>query len=379
MNALNLKLSNKENKQMTFSNFNKPINLKNKSKQSQNEEINCFLLNTTQKKISPFVSYYSKKIPLTIRSNSSNSNYEIKTFNKTLNKELKKDLENINFKSKSIEKSQEQYTISYITFNLLSNQKKENLINNNIESNKKVKITLDKKILNDLKLEENKLNIRKKGKINTILDLDDYDDDGIPIIKLDDGKNEILEYDYSTKKKKVLFNNDIETTKSNSKKKSPKVKLDNSNINIKKVIFLDEINNFNNIRKNNNNKVGSSKKKFINNIFKKMKLKTNIKLPDFSLVLTQRNNTSSRKKFNNNYKTIITSSNVNISNIIQKKYYYNSLNNSHNKKKQKVKIINTEEINMLFRRENNKLNSLKKPTFQQSEIYYKLTNMKKST
>ena len=58
------------------------------------------------------------------------------------------------------------------------------------------KITLDKKILNDLKLEENKLNIRKKGKINTILDLDDYDDDGIPIIKLDDGKNEILENDY---------------------------------------------------------------------------------------------------------------------------------------------------------------------------------------
>ena len=60
-----------------------------------------------------------------------------------------------------------------------------------------------------------------------------------------------------------MFNNDIETTKSNSKKKSPKVKLDNSNINIKKVIFLDEINNFNNIRKNNNNKVGSSKKNLL--------------------------------------------------------------------------------------------------------------------
>ena len=109
-----------------------------------------------------------------------------------------------------------------------------------------------------------------------------------------------------------------------------------------------------------------------------MKLKTKIKLPDFSWVLTQRNNTSSRKKISNNT-NIKISSNDNINKIIQKKYYYNSLNNSKSKKKQNVKIINTEEINMLFRRGNNKYNTLKKPTFQQSEIYYKLTNMKKST
>ena len=377
MNVLNLKLSNKENKQITFSNFNKPINLKNKTKHLQNEDTNCFILNTTQKKISPFVTYYSKKIPLKKRNNSSNSNYEIKTFNKSINKEIKKDLENINLKSKSIEKSQEQYSISYITFNLLSNQRKENSINNETESNKKVKITLDKRILSDLKLEENNLNIIRKRKINTILDLDDYDDDGIPLIKLDDGKEDILEYDYSTKKKKILFNNDIETTKSNSKKKTQKVKFDNNNLNIKKVNFLDKINTFNIMRNSNNNDDGSSKKKFINSMFKKMKLKTKIKLPDFSWVLTQRNNTSSRKKFINTKKNK-TSSNVNISKIIQKKYYYNSLNNSQKKKKQNVKLINAEEINMLFRRGNNKYNTLKKPTFQQSEIYYKLTNMKKT-
>jgi hypothetical protein len=374
---LNLKLSNKENKEITFSNFNKPINLTNKTKHMQNEDTNCFILNTTQKKISPFVTYYSKKIPLKKRNNLSNSNYEIKTFNKTINKEIKKDLENINIKSKSIEKSQEKYSISYITFNLLSNQRKENSINNEKESNKKIKITLDKRILSDLKLEENNLNIIKKGKINTILDLDDYDDDGIPLIKLDDGKEDILEYDYSTKKKKRIFNNDIETTKSNSKKKSQKEKIDNNNNNIKKVIFLDEVNTFNIARNNNNNYVGTSKKKFINNIFKKMKLKTKIKLPDFSWILTQRNNTSSRKKISNNT-NIKISSNDNINKIIQKKYYYNSLNNSKSKKKQNVKIINTEEINMLFRRGNNKYNTLKKPTFQQSEIYYKLSNMKKT-
>ena len=377
MNVLNLKLSNKENKQITFSNFNKPINLTNKTKHMQNEDTNCFILNTTQKKISPFVTYYSKKIPLKKRNNLSNSNYEIKTFNKTINKEIKKDLENINIKSKSIEKSQEKYSISYITFNLLSNQRKENSINNETELNKKVKITLDKRILSDLKSEENNLNIIRKRKINTILDLDDYDDDGIPLIKLDDGKEDILEYDYSTKKKKILFNNDIETTKSNSKKKTQKVKFDNNNLNIKKVNFLDKINTFNIMRNSNNNDDGSSKKKFINSMFKKMKLKTKIKLPDFSWVLTQRNNTSSRKKFINTKKNK-TSSNVNISKIIQKKYYYNSLNNSQNKKKQNVKLINAEEINMLFRRGNNKYNTLKKPTFQQSEIYYKLTNMKKT-
>ena len=377
MNVLNLKLSNKENKEITFSNFNKPINLTNKTKHMQNEDTNCFILNTTQKKISPFVTYYSKKIPLKKRNNLSNSNYEIKTFNKTINKEIKKDLENINIKSKSIEKSQEKYSISYITFNLLSNQRKENSINNETELNKKVKITLDKRILSDLKSEENNLNIIRKRKINTILDLDDYDDDGIPLIKLDDGKEDILEYDYSTKKKKILFNNDIETTKSNSKKKTQKVKFDNNNLNIKKVNFLDKINTFNIMRNSNNNDDGSSKKKFINSMFKKMKLKTKIKLPDFSWVLTQRNNTSSRKKFINTKKNK-TSSNVNISKIIQKKYYYNSLNNSQNKKKQNVKLINAEEINMLFRRGNNKYNTLKKPTFQQSEIYYKLTNMKKT-
>ena len=377
MNVLNLKLSNKENKEITFSNFNKPINLTNKTKHMQNEDTNCFILNTTQKKISPFVTYYSKKIPLKKRNNLSNSNYEIKTFNKTINKEIKKDLENINIKSKSIEKSQEKYSISYITFNLLSNQRKENSINNETELNKKVKITLDKRILSDLKSEENNLNIIRKRKINTILDLDDYDDDGIPLIKLDDGKEDILEYDYSTKKKKILFNNDIETTKSNSKKKTQKVKFDNNNLNIKKVNFLDKINTFNIMRNSNNNDDGSSKKKFINSMFKKMKLKTKIKLPDFSWVLTQRNNTSSRKKFINTKKNK-TSSNVNISKIIQKKYYYNSLNNSQKKKKQNVKLINAEEINMLFRRGNNKYNTLKKPTFQQSEIYYKLTNMKKT-
>ena len=377
MNVLNLKLSNKEKKDITFSNFNKPINLKHKTKNIQSEETNCFLLNSTQKKISPFVTYYSQKIPLNKRSNTSNSSYEIKTFNKTTKNKIKTDLENIDLKSKSIEKTQKQYSISYITFNLLSNQRKENSINNEKESNKKIKITLDKRILSDLKLEENNLNIIKKGKINTILDLDDYDDDGIPLIKLDDGKEDILEYDYSTKKKKILFNNDIETTKSNSKKKTQKVKLDNNNLNIKKVNFLDKINTFNIMRNSNNNDDGSSKKKFINSMFKKMKLKTKIKLPDFSWVLTQRNNTSSRKKFINTKKNK-TSSNVNISKIIQKKYYYNSLNNSQNKKKQNVKLINAEEINMLFRRENNKYNTLKKPTFQQSEIYYKLTNMKKT-
>ncbi len=377
MKVLNLKLSNKEKKDITFSNFNKPINLKHKTKNIQSEETNCFLLNSTQKKISPFVTYYSQKIPLNKRSNTSNSSYEIKTFNKTTKNKIKTGLENIDLKSKSIEKTQKQYSISYITFNLLSNQRKENSINNEKESNKKIKITLDKRILSDLKLEENNLNIIKKGKINTILDLDDYDDDGIPLIKLDDGKEDILEYDYSTKKKKRIFNNDIETTKSNSKKKSQKEKIDNNNNNIKKVIFLDEVNTFNIARNNNNNYVGTSKKKFINNIFKKMKLKTKIKLPDFSWILTQRNNTSSRKKISNNT-NIKISSNDNINKIIQKKYYYNSLNNSKSKKKQNVKIINTEEINMLFRRGNNKYNTLKKPTFQQSEIYYKLSNMKKT-
>ena len=205
MNVLNLKLSNKEKKDITFSNFNKPINLTNKTKHMQNEDTNCFILNTTQKKISPFVTYYSQKIPLNKRSNTSNSSYEIKTFNKTTKNKIKTDLENIDLKSKSIEKTQKQYSISYITFNLLSNQRKENSINNEKESNKKIKITLDKRILSDLKLEENNLNIIKKGKINTILDLDDYDDDGIPLIKLDDGKEDILEYDYSTKKKKKNF------------------------------------------------------------------------------------------------------------------------------------------------------------------------------
>jgi hypothetical protein len=369
---LNHKNLNKNNKTISIFNFNTPNKI-NKLKTKDNEEINLIPLNYTQKTISPLATYYSNTIlPSKKRNNSSKNNYIIKTFNKSNNEE--KSFNNHkggtisfeNLSQKSREKSQEQFSISNINFGLLSsNKKKKNFViydseNNN---NKNVRITLNKKILSDLYFDES-YNFNKENKINhyEILDLDD-----IPIMKLDNNEKEnFLKIDYPRKKNVKIYNNEIknyisQNTKRNSyQKRNNKESLsNNSNNNIKKTIFREEIKDFETPK--------NEKKRFINRVFKKINIKPKIKLPNFSWVITQRENKNHSLE-NKNLTKINLKKNINKKSVI-------SLNNSSIKKKQNIKIIDSKELNKIQRGENS--NSLNKKYFQQSDIYYRLTQMNK--
>ena len=110
--------------------------------------------------------------------------------------------------------------------------------------------------------------------------------DDIPIMKLDNNEKEnCLKIDYPRKNNIKIYNNEInnyisQNTKSNlyQKRNNKESLSNNSNINIKKTIFCEEIKNFETPR--------NEKKIFINRVFKKINIKPKIKLPNFFFFLT---------------------------------------------------------------------------------------------
>ncbi len=334
-------------------------------------------LNLENNIFSPIESYYSSHVQPRFK-NTSLNNYNIKTFNRNSSKENYK--KTFNFNTEKFHerkgKSQEQYFISNINFVLLSSNKKnkkENKNNNHINNgldlnndnkNKDVKITLNKYILSDLNNSEQNLNYLRKNNENF-----DYE---IPVSVLDNGKEKnLLQIDYPRNNKNInTFMTENENsntqTKSNTIKCSFIQKLKGEK-NIKKELLREEIkNNYISPMKYNENQ-----KKTIYSFFRKFDMKTKIKLPNFSWILNNKKEKESNKnlkKIPNNKYSIIKRNNNNYL-----KTENNTVRNNNN-----IKIIDSTDLYKIQRGENKLDNhSNTKRYFQQSEIYYKLTHLKK--
>ena len=333
-------------------------------------------LNLENNIFSPIESYYSSHVQPRFR-NTSLNNYNIKTFNRNSSKENYKNTFNFNTEKfhERKGKSQEQYFISNINFVLLSSNKKnkkENKNNNHINNgldldndnkNKDVKITLNKYILSDLNNSEQNLNYLRKNNENF-----DYE---IPVSVLDNGKEKnLLQIDYPRNNKNInTFMTENENsntqTKSNTIKCSFIQKLKGEK-NIKRELLREEIkNNYISPMKYNENQ-----KKTIYSFFRKFDMKTKIKLPNFSWIL----NNKKEKESNKNLKKIPN----NKYNIIKRNNNYLKTENNTVRNNNNIKIIDSKDLYKIQRGEN-KLDhfSNSKRYFQQSEIYYKLTHLKK--
>ena len=333
-------------------------------------------LNLENNIFSPIESYYSSRVQPRFR-NTSLNNYNIKTFNRNSSKENYKNTFNFNTEKfhERKGKSQEQYFISNINFVLLSSNKKnkkENKNNNHINNgldldndnkNKDVKITLNKYILSDLNNSEQNLNYLRKNNENF-----DYE---IPVSVLDNGKEKnLLQIDYPRNNKNINTfitenENSNTQTKSNTIKCSFIQKLKGEK-NIKRELLREEIkNNYISPMKYNENQ-----KKTIYSFFRKFDMKTKIKLPNFSWIL----NNKKEKESNKNLKKIPN----NKYNIIKRNNNYLKTENNTVRNNNNIKIIDSKDLYKIQRGEN-KLDhfSNSKRYFQQSEIYYKLTHLKK--
>ena len=333
-------------------------------------------LNLENNIFSPIESYYSSRVQPRFR-NTSLNNYNIKTFNRNSSKENYKNTFNFNTEKfhERKGKSQEQYFISNINFVLLSSNKKnkkENKNNNHINNgldldndnkNKDVKITLNKYILSDLNNSEQNLNYLRKNDENL-----DYE---IPVSVLDNGKEKnLLQIDYPRNNKNINTfitenENSNTQTKSNTIKCSFIQKLKGEK-NIKRELLREEIkNNYISPMKYNENQ-----KKTIYSFFRKFDMKTKIKLPNFSWIL----NNKKEKESNKNLKKIPN----NKYNIIKRNNNYLKTENNTVRNNNNIKIIDSKDLYKIQRGEN-KLDhfSNSKRYFQQSEIYYKLTHLKK--
>ena len=333
-------------------------------------------LNLENNIFSPIESYYSSHVQPRFR-NTSLNNYNIKTFNRNSSKENYKNTFNFNTEKfhERKGKSQEQYFISNINFVLLSSNKKnkkENKNNNHINNgldldndnkNKDVKITLNKYILSDLNNSEQNLNYLRKNNENF-----DYE---IPVSVLDNGKEKnLLQIDYPRNNKNINTfitenENSNTQTKSNTIKCSFIQKLKGEK-NIKRELLREEIkNNYISPMKYNENQ-----KKTIYSFFRKFDMKTKIKLPNFSWIL----NNKKEKESNKNLKKIPN----NKYNIIKRNNNYLKTENNTVRNNNNIKIIDSKDLYKIQRGEN-KLDhfSNSKRYFQQSEIYYKLTHLKK--
>ena len=333
-------------------------------------------LNLENNIFSPIESYYSSRVQPRFR-NTSLNNYNIKTFNRNSSKENYK--KTLNFNTEKFHerkgKSQEQYFISNINFVLLSSNKKnkkENKNNNHINNgldldndnkNKDIKITLNKYILSDLNNSEQNLNYLRKNNENF-----DYE---IPVSVLDNGKEKnLLQIDYPRNNKNINTfitenENSNTQTKSNTIKCSFIQKLKGEK-NIKRELLREEIkNNYISPMKYNENQ-----KKTIYSFFRKFDMKTKIKLPNFSWIL----NNKKEKESNKNLKKIPN----NKYNIIKRNNNYLKTENNTVRNNNNIKIIDSKDLYKIQRGEN-KLDhfSNSKRYFQQSEIYYKLTHLKK--
>ena len=333
-------------------------------------------LNLENNIFSPIESYYSSHVQPRFR-NTSLNNYNIKTFNRNSSKENYKNTFNFNTEKfhERKGKSQEQYFISNINFVLLSSNKKnkkENKNNNHINNgldldndnkNKDVKITLNKYILSDLNNSEQNLNYLRKNNENF-----DYE---IPVSVLDNGNEKnLLQIDYPRNNKNINTfitenENSNTQTKSNTIKCSFIQKLKGEK-NIKRELLREEIkNNYISPMKYNENQ-----KKTIYSFFRKFDMKTKIKLPNFSWIL----NNKKEKESNKNLKKIPN----NKYNIIKRNNNYLKTENNTVRNNNNIKIIDSKDLYKIQRGEN-KLDhfSNSKRYFQQSEIYYKLTHLKK--
>ena len=333
-------------------------------------------LNLENNIFSPIESYYSSHVQPRFR-NTSLNNYNIKTFNRNSSKENYKNTFNFNTEKfhERKGKSQEQYFISNINFVLLSSNKKnkkENKNNNHINNgldldndnkNKDVKITLNKYILSDLNNSEQNLNYLRKNNENF-----DYE---IPVSVLDNGNEKnLLQIDYPRSNKNINTfitenENSNTQTKSNTIKCSFIQKLKGEK-NIKRELLREEIkNNYISPMKYNENQ-----KKTIYSFFRKFDMKTKIKLPNFSWIL----NNKKEKESNKNLKKIPN----NKYNIIKRNNNYLKTENNTVRNNNNIKIIDSKDLYKIQRGEN-KLDhfSNSKRYFQQSEIYYKLTHLKK--
>ncbi len=327
----------------------------------------------SNKTFSPIESYYSCRVSKKYRNISLNS-YSIKTFRKdSFNERETNRNKGIAFSLDSLNnhkgKSQDEFSISNVNFVLFSNKKKENSFEENNKN--KVKITLNKYILNDLNIDNNFNQYEKKYEMI---------DDDIPISVLDKKKHN-LKMDYPRKNKNInIYNSENENsnsqTKTNTLKNSYNTKLqkdNNNNIDIKSIILQEEIKK--NISPKKYEEV--KQKKTINSFFRKFDLKTKIKLPSFSWIM---NNNKNEQKLKNktpykNYKIIQKSQTLKKNN----KQLFKSFNTSDSNI-DKIKIINCKELYKLQRGENY-FNSFSNHNngnfFQQSEIFYRLTHMKK--
>ena len=336
----------------------------------------------SNKTFSPIESYYSCRVSKKYRNISLNS-YSIKTFRRDSsndrethrNKGIAFSLDSLNnFKVKS----QNEFSISNVNFVLLSNKKKDKSFEENNTNN--VKITLNKYILNDLNIDNSFNQYEKKYEMI---------DDDIPISVLDKKKHN-LKMDYPRKNKNInIYNSENENsnsqTKTNTFKNSYNTKLqkennnnnNNNNINIKSIILQEEI------KKNiSPRKVEDVKqKKTMNSFFRKFDMKTKIKLPNFSWIMNNNKNENqilknkTMKNSNKNYKIIQKSQNLKNNN----KQLFKSFNTSESNI-DKIKIINSKDLYKLQRGENYYNSFSNQNTgnfFQQSEIYYRLTHLKK--
>ena len=332
---------------------------------------------------SPIESYYSSKVQPKFRNKSVN-NYNIITFSKDIFNErnntnnTKGALNCYHFKKV---KSQEEFSISNTNFVLLSNKKieKQNKITEN-DLNKDVKITLNKYILNDLNNTEN--NFNQMGKQYEIID------DEIPITILDNvNETNNLKIDYPRHNKNInTFNHDNEysnsQTKSNTIRNSFIQKM-KSEININKMNDNKNIKNF--IKKEILNeeikyhyltspmKFNEKQKKTFYSFFRKFDMKTKIKLPNFSLL--KKNNKKEEEK---NLKTV-NKKNIKIIQRNNRGKLTKSMNNSIGTFNN-IKIIDCKDLYKIQRGQydiNNYSDKNPNKFFQQSEIYYKLTHLKK--
>ena len=329
------------------------------------------------KTFSPIESYYSCSVPKKYRNISLNS-YSIKTFRKdSLNERETHKNKGVTFSLDSFNypkgKSQDEFSISNVNFVLLSNKKNKNSFEENNKN--RVKITLNKYILNDLNSENSFNQYEKKYEMI---------DDDIPISVLDKKKHN-LKMDYPRKSKNInILNSENENsnsqTKTNTFKNSYNNKLqkeNNNSNNIKSLVLQEEIKKFISPKKFEDKK---KQKIPLNCIFRKLDLKTKIKLPSFSWIMNNNKNETiskinMKKTTYQNYKIIQKSKNQRKKNSHLFKSFNTSDSNLDN-----IKIINSKELYKLQRGENYYNSFSNQNTgnfFQQSEIYYRLTHFKK--
>ena len=325
-----------------------------------NKTLNLIPNNFNYKIQSPFVTYYSKKIPNKNRINPLNY-YEIKNANKSKRKNSFPKEENLNENSKCQKRkiSEDKFSISNINFSFFSNRNKNSdlsdiNISNNYDSKEK---KIDKNRTTDIEDRIQTLDTENKENLNFNFHYN-------KTINCRLSENYLIQKQNSFKHNLINSKNQLKTR------------------NIETKILNDENYHLNSFRK-------EKKTNLLNNyysFFRKLEIKNKIQLPNFSWIVEQKN---SKEKYNKNN---------NINNINNNNIYNNQIINSNKNKKFKnkliikrhknsfkkeiekanVKFIDTENIFKIHQDTyyNIKNNNIKKKKFlYQSEIYNKLKNV----